>query len=238
MRTFVRLAGGSTRWRAARSSRSTHAVVLEVPAAARTMLPADVRAAVVRGERAAADRGDHLRPADHRPSERMLVEDGLGEQVVDEILRRVLDHRDLLEHHLALGVDVREGRREDHVGHHVERVLEVAVGDARVDDRVLARRRRVQLAAHLVEDLGDLLRVVGARALEEEMLDEVRDARLRVGLVARAGADPEAERDRADARQRSVISRSPESSSERTYSCTAQGYSRWLHASTGQTLWG
>ena len=43
---------------------------------------------------------------------------------------------------------------------------------------------------------------------------------------------------------RSVISRSPESSSERTYSCTAQGYSRWLQASPaepatrGQTLWG
>src|SRR6266487_4330380 len=32
------------------------------------------------------------------------------------------------------------------------------------------------------------------------MLDEVRDAGLRIGLVARAGADPEAERDRAHAR--------------------------------------
>src|SRR3546814_10197353 len=34
-------------------------------------------------------------------------------------------------------------------------------------------------------------------ALEEQVLDEVRDARLRLGLVARAGADPEAQRHRS-----------------------------------------
>ena len=170
------------------------------PAAARTTLPGDVRAPVVGRDRPAGDRRDHLGAADHRPAERVLREHRLGEQVVDEVLRRVLDHRDLLEHDLALGVEVGERRREDHVRHHVERVLEVPVGHARVDDRVLARGGRVQLAAHLVEDLRDLLRVVRPRALEEQVLDEVRDARLRLGLVARAGADPEAERHRPDAR--------------------------------------
>ena len=129
----------------------------------------------------------------------MPREDRVREQVVDEILRRVLDHRDLLEHDLALGVEVGERRREDHVRHHVERVLEMAVRDARVDDRVLARGRRVQLAAHLVEDLRDPLRIVGARPLEQQVLDEVRDPGLRVRLVTSAGADPETKRDRADA---------------------------------------
>ena len=81
-----------------------------------------------------------------------------------------------------------------------ERLLDVPVGHARVDDGVLARGRGVQLGAHRVERLGDLLRVVGARALEQQVLDEVRDAGAVVALVARAGADPEAERDRADAR--------------------------------------
>ena len=119
---------------------------------------------------------------------------------MDEVLGRVLDHRDLLEHDLALGVEVGERRREDHVRHHVQRFLQVPVRDAGVDDRVLARGGCVQLAAHLVEDLRDLLRVVRPRALEEQVLDEVRNARLRLGLVARAGADPEAERHRADAR--------------------------------------
>ena len=50
-------------------------------------------------------------------------------------------------------------RREDHVAHHVERRLEVVVGHAGVDERVLARRRGVQLAAQPVEDLRDLERV-------------------------------------------------------------------------------
>ena len=114
----------------------------------------------------------------------MRAEDGLGRDVVHEVVRRVLDHGDLLEHDLALGVDVGERRPEDHVGHDVERALEPVVGDPRVDDGRLARGRRVQLAAELVEDLRDLLRRVARRALEEQVLDEVRDARPRVGLVA------------------------------------------------------
>ena len=146
---------------------------------------------------APADRRDHARAPDDRPAQRVAAEDRLGQEVVDEILRRVLDHRDLLEHDLPLRVEIRERRCEDHVCHHVEGSLEMTVRDACVDDRGLARRRGVQLAAHLVEDLGDLLRRVRARALEEQVLDEVRDAGLRVGLVARARADPEPERDGA-----------------------------------------
>ena len=77
----------------------------------------------------AGDRGDHVRRADHRPAERMVAEDRLGEQVVHEILGLVLVHRDLLEHHLALGVELLEARREDHVRHHVDGRLQVVVRD-------------------------------------------------------------------------------------------------------------
>ena len=91
----------------------------------------------------------------------MPAEDRLGEQVVHELLRRVLVHRDLLEHDLALLVEVGERRREHHVGHHLHRFLDVAVGHARIDDGVLARGRCVQLRAHRVEGLCDLLGVVG-----------------------------------------------------------------------------
>ena len=130
----------------------------------------------------------------------MASEDRLREQVVNELLGRVLVHRDLLEHDLALGVEVGECGREHHVGHQVERRLHLCIRDARIDHRVLARGGGVQLPAETVEDLGDLLRGVGARALEEQVLDEVRRARLGVRLVARAGADPEADRDGADTR--------------------------------------
>ena len=177
------------------------ALVLDVPRGGDHDVAGDVDRAVERGDRAARDGRDHLRRPDYRPPERVRAEDGLGDEVVDEILRRVLVHRDLLEHDLALRVEVGEDRREDHVRHHVDRGLQVMVGDARVDDRVLAGRGRVQLAAERVEDLGDLLRAVRARSLEEQVLDEVRDAGLRVALVARAGADPEPERDGAHLRE-------------------------------------
>ena len=159
-----------------------------------------VRGTVVGGERPAGDGRDHLGAADHRPPERMAAEDGLGDDVVDEVLRVVVDHRDLLEHDLALGVDVREDRVVDHPDHDVERGLEPVVRHPRVEQRRLPRGGGVQLSAEPVEDLCDLLRRVRAGALEEQVLDEVRDARARVRLVARAGPDPEAERDGAHAR--------------------------------------
>jgi hypothetical protein len=68
----------------------------------------------------------------------MRAEHRLGGDVVDEIVRRVLDHRDLLEHDLALGVDLVERRPIEHVGDDVQRRLEPLIGDARVHDRRLA----------------------------------------------------------------------------------------------------
>ena len=81
---------------------------------------------------------DDLGATDHGPTERVRPEDGLGREVVDEVLRIVVHHRDLLEHDLALAVDLLERRSEDHVGHNVERELDLVVGDARVDDGRLA----------------------------------------------------------------------------------------------------
>ena len=87
-----------------------------------------IGAAVVAGERATRDRRDDLGAPDHRAPERMRPEDRLGGDVVDEVVRRVLHHRDLLEHDLALRVHVDERRPEDHVRHDVERALEPSSG--------------------------------------------------------------------------------------------------------------
>ena len=155
-------------------------------------------AATVEGDqRATRDRRDDLGRSQDRPSERVSAEDCVRDQVEDQLLRRVLDHGDLLEHDLPLGVEVGEGRREHHVGHDVERRLEVLVEDAGVHDRVVASRSGVQLAAEGVEDLRHLERRVGRAALEEQVLHEVADAGMTVVLVARAGADPEPDGDGA-----------------------------------------
>ena len=68
----------------------------------------------------------------------------------------VLVHRDLLDHDLALGVDVGVGGPQHHVGHHVERALEVLVEETRVDRGRLLAGARVHLGPHAVEDLVDL----------------------------------------------------------------------------------
>ena len=57
--------------------------------------------------------------------------------------------------------------------------------------------RGVGRRPHAVEQLRDLDRRVALGALEQQVLEEVRDARLRGGLVAGARPHPEAERDRA-----------------------------------------
>ena len=173
-------------------------VVLDVARRRDDDVAGHVHLGVVAVDRLARDRRDHLGGADHRPTERMVAEDRVRDQVVHELLRRVLVHRDLLEHDLALRVELRERRREHHVAHHVHRRLEMVVGDASVHERVLARGRGVQLAAEPVEDLGDLERAEALGPLEEQVLDEVRDARLGRLLVPRAGADPVAHRSRPD----------------------------------------
>ena len=81
------------------------------------------------------DGADHLRLAEHAAAERMTAEHGGVEDVVDLVLRLVLVHGDLLEHDLALGVDLRIGRAEQHLGEEVERLIGVGVEEAGVEIR-------------------------------------------------------------------------------------------------------
>src|SRR5712691_11700397 len=135
-------------------------VVLDVPRCRDHDVAARVHLAVIRGEHALRHRRDDVGRSDHWTSVRMASEDRLREEIVHELLGRVLVHGDLLEDDGPLGVKVLERGREHHVGHDVERGLDVSIRDAGVDHRVLTRRRRVELAAEAVEDLRDLLRRV------------------------------------------------------------------------------
>ncbi len=138
---------------------------------------------------------NHLGAPDHRAPERMPAEDRLAKRVENSILGVVLVHRDLFEHDLALGLQLPHQRAPHHVGDHIEGTLQVAVEHARVDGGRLLVGAGVELGAHRVEDLVDLLRAITLGATEQHVLKQVRDPRLRVVLVRRAGANPEAERD-------------------------------------------
>ena len=118
----------------------------------------------------------------------MVAEHAARGEVVHEVGRVVLDHRDLLEHDLALGLERvgLEARARGHVAHHVERERQVLVEHAHVHDGRLAGREGVQLGAEAIGDARDLDLVVALAALEQQVLDEVRDA----GLPGRSSRAP------------------------------------------------
>ena len=138
----------------------------------------DITGVVIGGHLVHGQGADHVATADHRPAQRMVTEDRLGQDVVHLVLRLVLVHGDLLEHHLALGLEVRVGRAQQHVAHHLERALEVLVEEVGVQDRRLLAGGCVHLRAEAVELLRDLLGGQLRRALEQHVLEEVRDAGL------------------------------------------------------------
>ena len=125
------------------------------------------------GELLARDRADDRSRADHRAPERVRSEDGLTEHVEHAVLRVVFVHRDLLEHDLALGLQLAEARVKDHVADHLERTLEVAIEHARVDRGRFLVGARIDLRAHRVEDLVDLLRTEARAATEQHVLEQV-----------------------------------------------------------------
>ena len=69
-------------------------------------------------------------------------------------------------------------RAEQHLRHQVERVRGVLVEESRVQVRGLLRGRGVGRRAHAVEELGDLDRRVALGPLEQQVLEEVREAGL------------------------------------------------------------
>ena len=87
-----------------------HLVVLDVAGCRDDDVPWDVHRVVVARDCLAGNRRDHLGRPDHRATERMVTENRVRDQVVDQLLRGVVVHCDLLENDLALGVELRKGR--------------------------------------------------------------------------------------------------------------------------------
>ena len=163
-------------------------VVLDVAGGRDDDVARAVAARVVGRDVGVGERAHGRGAADHRAAELVLAEDAARREVVHEIGRVVLDHRDLLEHDLALRLErlVLEARARGHVAHDVERERQVLVEHAHVHDGRLARRERVQLGAEAIGDARDLDLVVALAALEEQVLDEMRDA----GLGGRSSRAP------------------------------------------------
>ncbi len=119
-----------------------------------------------------------LASAENRPAERMVLPESLREQLVDEIVRRVLDHLDLFDDDLLFALDIVDAERRiaDDVGEDVDREREMLVEDLDVVARVFLGGERVELSADRIDRLRDVFGRPARRSLEEHVLDEVRDA--------------------------------------------------------------
>ncbi len=122
---------------------------------------------------------------------------GLGLQPVeDHVVGRVERLADLRQDHAALGLDlgILEQRVEQDVGDHLHREGHVGAQYAGVVGGGLAAGVGVDVAADVLDLLGDAARGPGAGALERHVLEKVGDPVLRLALVPGAGVDPDPHR--------------------------------------------
>ena len=157
-------------------------------------------AAVVGGER----QDGLLAPGDV-PAQRVIRPHQRVERDLHVVLRVVLVHAQLFDDHLALFDDLGfvERGAEQHVAEDRHGQTQLRRGDTRPEDGGLAIGRGVEHPADALDGLADITRGrISPATLEHHVLDEVADAALRLGLVARADCDHEGDRHRGAARQR------------------------------------
>jgi hypothetical protein len=133
-------------------------------------------------------------------AEQELVEEG-----EDVVTRRVDVHPDLVDDHrlLADHVALAQEGRQDEIGDDLEGARRRLCRHAGAVDRQLAVRRCVHAAAAALDRLGEAARLgIAPGPFEDEVLEEVRQAGVRLVLAPRADADKEADRDRPGGRHR------------------------------------
>ena len=138
--------------------------------------------------------GHALLGAQDRAGHGLVAVVGQHQQLVHQVLRGVLGHGDLLDHHALLLLHLRrvEGRMHRQIGDHIHRQGQVLVHHLGVKAGAFLGGKGVQLAAHRVHLLGDLPGRALLGALEHHVLQKVAHARLlrRLKLTARAQPQP------------------------------------------------
>ena len=169
-------------------------IVIEIAGRGEDDVAAVKTVAVIGEELLLVEPGHGLGGAEDRPAQRMVLPEALRKQLVDQHVGIVFVDLDLFKNHAALALDV--GGGEDGVEHQVRQHVQSdgnVVGQ-RLDveaDGFLAGES-VEVAADRIHLPGNVLRGAGAGALEEHVLDEMRDAVGFGGFAARAGLDPHA----------------------------------------------
>ena len=139
-------------------------------------------------------------PAQDGPGQGGAVVHPGGQPLGAQVLRVVLIHADLLQHHAPLGLHILLGELggEKHVAQDVCRLGQVGVQHPGVEAGGLLGGVGVDLAPHRVHLSGQVGGGAAGGALEEHVLDKVGCAVLRRLLLAAAGAHIDAQGRRAD----------------------------------------
>src|SRR5213596_2779054 len=115
-------------------------------------------AIMMRGGTYSSEVGEHRRAivtvhglarAEDRASERMALPELCGEEVMDQVVGRVLHHLDLLEHNRLFALELLgvEDRVQEDVGQEIDRERQVLVEHLDIEAGVLLRGEGVHLAA-------------------------------------------------------------------------------------------
>ena len=167
-------------------------VVVQIPGRGKDHIAAMEAVAVIAHQAVLVESGHRRGRSQNRPAERMAFPEGLRKQLMHQHIRIVLVDLDLFQNHPALALDV--GRGEDgiehQVGQHIQSNGHMLGQRLHVEADGLLAGEGVQVAADRIHLAGDVLRRARARALEEHMLDKVRDAVGLRRLAARAAFDP------------------------------------------------
>ena len=138
--------------------------------------------------------------AQDRQTQSMVLPETLGEDFVDEVVGIILIHFYFFEDDAALARDIAgiEDGMKDEIAEDIHGERKVLIENFDVEADAFLRREGIHVAADRIDLAGDGFGGAGLRALEYHVLDEVGDA-IPFGIfVARAGLQPDADRDRAD----------------------------------------
>ena len=141
-----------------------------------------------------------LTRAEDRAPEGVALPELPGEEVVDQVVGRVLHHLDLLEHDRLFALELLgvEDRVEEDVGQEVNRERQVLVEHLDVEAGVLLGGEGVHLATDRVHRARDGLGGARLGPLEDQVLDEVGHAEAALRLVSGAALDPHPDGDGPD----------------------------------------
>src|SRR6202521_4649815 len=135
--------------------------------------------------------------AQNRQTESMVLPETLREDFMDEVVGIILIHFYFFEHRTALARDIAaiEDGMKDKIAEDIHGERKVLIEDFDIEADTFLRRESIHIAADRIDLAGNRFGGAGFRALEHHVLDEVGDAIPFRIFVARAGLQPDANRD-------------------------------------------